>query len=59
MDVRLPGKGNSNSHGARPVHLIITRIKWTRTSRLSTEKSVVLDNDEEARGGGLGRVHPA
>jgi hypothetical protein len=24
--VRLPGKGNSNSHGARPVHLIITMI---------------------------------
>ena len=35
VDVRLPGKGNSNSHGARPVHLIITMIKWIRTSRLS------------------------
>jgi len=35
IDVRLPGKGNSNSHGARPVHLIITMIKWVRTSRLS------------------------
>ena len=35
VDVRIPGKGNSNSHGARPVHLIITMIKWTRTSRLS------------------------
>jgi len=34
-DVRLPGNGNSNSHGARPVHLIITMIKWIRTSRLS------------------------
>ena len=22
VDVRLPGKGNSNDHGARPVHLI-------------------------------------
>ena len=33
VDVRLPGKGNSNSHGARPVHLIITMIKWIRTSR--------------------------
>jgi hypothetical protein len=20
VDIRLPGKGNSNSHGARPVH---------------------------------------
>ena len=28
VDVRLPGKGNENSHGARPVHLIITMIKW-------------------------------
>ena len=25
-DVRLPGKGNSNSHGARPVRLIITMM---------------------------------
>ena len=35
LDVRLPGKGNSDSHGARSVHLIITMIKWIRTSRLS------------------------
>jgi len=33
VDVRLPGRGNSNSHGARPVDLIITMIKWIRTSR--------------------------
>jgi len=39
-DVRLPGKGNSNSHGARPVHRIITMIKWIRTSRLSMKKSL-------------------
>jgi len=38
VDVRLPGKGNLNSHGARPVHLIITMIKWIRTSRLSIKK---------------------
>ena len=31
VDIRLPGKGNSNSHGARLVHLIITMIKWIRT----------------------------
>ena len=37
LDVRLPGKGNSNSHGARPVHLSITMIKWIRTRRLSTK----------------------
>ena len=39
VDVRLPGKGNSNSHGARPVHLIITIIKWIQTSRLSITTS--------------------
>jgi hypothetical protein len=33
--VTLSGRGNSNSHGARPVHLITTMIKWIRTSRLS------------------------
>jgi hypothetical protein len=27
VDVKLPGKGNSNSHSARPVHLIITIMK--------------------------------
>ena len=42
VDVRLPGKGNLNSHGARPVHLIITMIKWIGTSRLSTKNSVSL-----------------
>ena len=31
----LGGCDRANSHGARPVHLIITMIKWTRTSRLS------------------------
>ena len=36
VDVRLPGKGDSNSHGARPVHLIITMIKWIRTVSNST-----------------------
>jgi len=40
VDTRLPGKGNSNSHGARPVHLIITMIKWIRTSRLSMKNSL-------------------
>jgi len=42
VDVRLPGKGDSNSHGARPVHLIITMIKWIRTSRLSINNSLSL-----------------
>ena len=40
VDVRLPGKGNSNSHGAMPVHLIITMIQWIRTSRLSIKNSL-------------------
>ena len=40
VDVRLPGKGNSNSPGARPVHLIITMIKSIRTSRLSKQNSL-------------------
>jgi len=40
VDVRPPGKGNSNSHGARPVHLIITMIKAIRTSRLSIKKTL-------------------
>jgi len=36
----LPGKGNSHSHGARPVHLIITVIQWIRTSRLALKNSL-------------------
>jgi len=40
VDVRLPGKGNSHSHGARLVHLIITMIKWIRTSRLTIKNSL-------------------
>jgi hypothetical protein len=39
VDVRLPEKENSNSHGARPIHLIITMIQWIRTSRLSMKDS--------------------
>ena len=42
VDVRLPGKGISNSHGARPVHLSITMIQWIRTSRLSMKNSPFL-----------------
>ena len=40
VDIRLPRQGNSNSHGARPVHLIISMIKWIRTSRLSIKNSL-------------------
>ena len=40
VDVRLPAQGILNSHGARPVYLIIAMIKWIRTSRLSIKKSL-------------------
>ena len=40
VDIRLPGKGDSISHGARPVHQIISMIKWIRTSRLSIKNSL-------------------
>ena len=39
-NVRLPGKENSNPHGARPVHQLITMIKWIRTSRVSVKNSL-------------------
>ena len=40
VDIRLSGKGNSTPHGARPVHLTSTMIKWIRTSRLSIKNSL-------------------
>ena len=40
VDARLPGKRHLNSHFARPVHLIITMIKWIRTSRLAIKNSL-------------------
>ena len=42
VDARLPGKGNSNSRGARPVHLTIMMIKWIRNSRLLIKNSFFL-----------------
>ena len=50
FDIRLPGKGNSNSHGAKPVHLIITiitMIKWIRTSRMSITQFLSLTTGSE------------
>ena len=47
VDVRLPGKGNSNFLGVRPVHHIISMIKWIPTSRLSIKSS--LSAREDAR----------
>ena len=52
IDVRLPGKGNSNSHGARPVYLIIKMIKWIRTGRLSIKNSLSGPLRGTAEGGG-------
>ena len=49
VDVRLPGKENSNSHGARPIHLIITMIKWIRTSRSSKKLSLYLHPANQAQ----------
>ena len=37
--IRLPGKRNSNSHGARPVY---QKHRWIRTSRLSMKNSLSL-----------------
>ena len=40
VDVRVPGKGNASTHGARLVHLIILMIKLIRSSRLSIKNSL-------------------
>ena len=37
VHIRLPGKGDSNSHGARPVH---QKHRWIRTGRLSIKNSL-------------------
>ena len=58
-DVRLPGKGNANSHGARPVHPIISMVRWIRTSRLSIKNSLSLrghGSPGRARRGPLARL---
>ena len=39
-DARLPVKENSNSHGARPAHIIITMMWWIQTSRVSIKNSL-------------------
>ena len=42
VDVRLPGEGNSNSHGAWLVHQSISMIKWIRTIQSSLKNSLSL-----------------
>jgi len=45
------GAAPPNSHGARSVRLIITMIKWTRTSRLTMKKSLSgAGGDEDGAG---------
>ena len=40
VDVRLTEKRNSNSHGARPVHQIISTIKRTQTSKFAIRNAL-------------------
>jgi len=40
--MRLPGKGNSNHHGARPVRRIILMMKWIWTRMVSIKNSLPL-----------------
>ena len=57
VDVRLPGKDDSNSHGARLVDLLISMIKWIRTCRLSKKNS--LSPVQGLGFGGLGSPRPS
>ena len=41
-NIRLPGKENSSSHGARPVHVIIKMMKWIGISRSPIKNSLSL-----------------
>ena len=40
VNVRLTEKINTNSHGARPDHQIISMLKWIRVSKLSMKNSL-------------------
>jgi len=51
VDVRLPEKRNSNSHGAKPVNQIISTIKWMQTRRLSMKNSIPLGVPRRGRRG--------
>ena len=48
VDRRLPGEGNSNAHGARPVHQIISMIKCIWTSRVSIKNCLSLQCECES-----------
>ena len=53
VGIWLPGRGSSNSHGARSVHQVITTMKWIRIKRLSIKNSLytLLPNVREMAGG--------
>jgi len=59
VDKRLPGKGISNSHNARPVHLIITMIRWIRTSRLPIKNSLPVRQSRPDYGLGFQVIVPS
>ena len=63
VDIRLPGIGNSNSHGAGPAHQIISMMKWIRANRLTTNNSLSHEphQDHNVMDGGTlaGAVVPA
>jgi len=40
VDIKLPGKGHSSSHGASRSIKIISMMKWIRASRLSRQNSL-------------------
>ena len=40
VDVSLPGKGNSNSHGARPVLLIITMLSNHHDDKVDSDQQI-------------------
>ena len=46
----------ANSHGARPVYLIITMIKWIRTSWLSMDDFLSLSAEQVHRRANLVKV---
>ena len=55
VNIRLPRKGNSNSHGARPAHQIITIIDWIRSSRLSIKNSLSAGVQKRGEAPSVGR----
>ena len=59
VDIRLPVKVNSTSHGERPVHQMISMMKWirTRTLSLSLQEVEVATADATARKKDLDALH--